>query len=98
MGTPKTIRVEIYDQVYNIRGDLDEEYVRQLAQYVEQKMRSLAADTQTIDSLRLAVLAALNLADEYFVLRQRNLELEAALGERATRLSRLLDTALSESV
>lgn len=97
MSTPKTIRVEIYDQIYNIRGELEEEYVRELARYVDGKMRSLAAQTQTIDSLRLAVLAALNLADEYHVLLDRNQEVEAALGERAARLSLLLDTALAES-
>lgn len=97
MSPSKTIRVEIYDQVYNIRGDLDEEYVRQLAEYVDQKMRALGSQTQTVDSLRLAVLAALNLADEYHVLRARHQEVEAALGERSTRLGRLLDAALAES-
>lgn len=97
MSASKMIRVEIYDQVYNIRGDLDEAYVRQLAQYVDAKMRSLASQTQTIDSLRLAVLAALNLADEYQVLRARNQEVEAALGQGVARLSLLLDQALAES-
>lgn len=93
----KTIRVEIYDQIYNLRSDLDEKYAHELARYVDGKMRELADQTHTIDSLRLAVLAALNLADEYHVLLARQKEVEAALGERSVRIRELLDGALGES-
>lgn len=58
------ISVEIYDQEYHIKGDLDPEYIQELAKYVDEKMRSIAGRTRTVDSLRVAVLAALNLADE----------------------------------
>jgi len=57
------VKVEIYDQVYNLRGT-DAEYISKLAEYVDTKMRTVAEQTATIDSLRLAVLAALNIADE----------------------------------
>lgn len=93
----KTIRVEIYDQVYNLRSDLDEQYAHQLASYVDAKMRALAEQTHTIDSLRLAVLAALNMADEYHVLLARQREVESALGERSARIRELLDAALGET-
>ena len=59
------IRVVIYDQEYFVRGDLDEEYIQKLAQYLDAKMRAIAGRTRTVDSLRVAVLAALNIADEY---------------------------------
>jgi len=54
-----SVRVEIYDQPYNLRGS-DPEYIAKLAEYVDGKMRSVAEQTATVDSLRLAVLAALN--------------------------------------
>lgn len=65
------IRVEIYDQSYHMRGRLDPEYIRSLAELVDAKMRSIASRTQTVDSLRVAVLAALNIADECHQLRTR---------------------------
>src|SRR2546423_15691879 len=59
-----SVRVEIYDQAYNLRGT-DPDYIFKLAKYEDTKMRSGAEQTATVDSLRLAVLAALNIADEY---------------------------------
>ena len=64
------VRVEIYDQVYNLRG-VDAEYIMKLAEFVDGKMRTVGEQTSTIDSLRLAVLAALNIADEYHILKKK---------------------------
>ncbi len=57
------VTVEIYDQVYHLSGQ-DAEHIRELAARVDAKMRAVAAQGRTVDSLRVAVLAALNLADE----------------------------------
>src|ERR1039457_743573 len=59
-----SVRVEIYDQTYQLRGS-DPEYIGKLADYVDTKMRVVAQQASTVDSLRVAVLAALNIADEY---------------------------------
>jgi cell division protein ZapA len=61
--TPEYVTVQIYDQTYHLSGE-DAEHVRQLAAQVDAKMRAVAAQGRTVDSLRVAVLAALNLADE----------------------------------
>lgn len=82
------IRVEIYDQAYHMRGQLDPAYIRQLAQFVDGKMRSIATRTKTVDSLRVAVLAALNIADECHQLR--------AKCETATRHVEQVDERISE--
>src|ERR1035438_2506672 len=65
-----SVRVEIFDQAYNLRGS-DPEYILKLAEYVDSKMRAVAEATNTIDTVRLAVLAALNIADEYHLLKKR---------------------------
>ena len=57
------VTVEIYDQIYHLSGQ-DTEHIRELAARVDAKMRAVAAQGRTVDSLRVAVLAALNLADE----------------------------------
>jgi len=93
----KTIKVEIYDQFYNLRGDLDEAYVKELAHFVDEKMRTVAEATRTVDSMRVAVLAALNIADELHTLRQRHTELEFDLRRRTERCLTLVEQALKSA-
>jgi len=93
-GAPP-IRVEIYDQVYNLRG-VDAEYIIKLAEFVDGKMRNVAEQTSTIDSLRLAVLAALNIADEYHILKKKYDLLAAEYRQRAGLLAGALDEVLDE--
>jgi cell division protein ZapA len=87
--------VEIYDQVYNLRGP-DAEHILLLARFVDAKMRNVAEQTSTVDSLRLAVLAALNIADEYHMLRKKYDLLAAGYRERTGALSGALDEVLTE--
>ena len=87
------VRVEIYDQVYNLRG-VDAEYIMKLAEFVDGKMRTVGEQTSTIDSLRLAVLAALNIADEYHVLKRKYDAIASDYRQNADRLSGALDEVL----
>lgn len=89
------IRVEIYDQVYNLRG-VDAEYISKLAEFVDTKMRSVAEQTSTVDSLRLAVLAALNIADEYHILKKKYELLAGEYNRRAGQLAGALDEVLED--
>lgn len=93
--TAPPIRVEIYDQVYNLRG-VDGDYILKLAEFVDRKMRSVAEQTSTVDSLRLAVLAALNIADEYHILKKKYDLLAGEYRQRAGRLAAALDEAVSD--
>jgi cell division protein ZapA len=93
------IRVEIYGQVYSIRTDLNPDYIRQLAHTVDAKMRALGRQSGTVDTRRLAILTALNLADELQQL-QNNAATEpqplaAEFIERLEQCNRLLDAALN---
>jgi cell division protein ZapA len=90
----RVIPVEIHGQRYPIRTALEPEYVSQLAGYVDEKMRAAAQQTPASDSLRLAVLAALNIADELFRCRDLKRESDGELAERAGELERLLDRVL----
>ncbi|HYE25011.1 MAG TPA: cell division protein ZapA [Clostridia bacterium] len=90
-----SIRVEIYDQTYNLRGS-DAEYIQMLASIVDAKMRAVAEHTSTVDSLRVAVLAALNIADEYITLKTKYESVSSEYTERASHLRNALDSALNE--
>jgi cell division protein ZapA len=88
------ITVEIYDQVYHLAGQ-DPDHVRELAARVDAKMRAVAAQGRTVDSLRVAVLAALNLADELSQAAKADPKLGHA---RAASLRGLLDEVLQEDL
>jgi len=60
------VKAEIFGQTYTIRGELDEAYVQKLASYVDEKMRAVANATSTVDTQKVAVLAALSIADELY--------------------------------
>jgi cell division protein ZapA len=94
MSEGTVIAVEIHGQRYPIRSTLDQEYVARLAIYVDEKMRAAADSTPTSDSLRLAVLTALNLADELFRCRDAMRVHTGELAERAGELERVLDRLL----
>src|SRR5213594_1050004 len=87
------VRVEIFDQAYNLRGS-DAEYIVKLAEYVDSKMRAVSEQTHTVDTARLAVLAALNIADEYHLLKRRLDGKSTDYTQRAHQLSDALDEVL----
>ena len=86
------VTVEIYDQVYHLSGQ-DPDHIRELAARVDAKMRAVAAQGRTVDSLRVAVLAALNLADELSMTGAADTHQGHA---RAASLRGLLDEVLAE--
>jgi cell division protein ZapA len=95
-----SISVDIYDQTYHLRAH-DPEYIQKLASTVDAKMRAVSASGNTVDSLRVAVLAALNIADELMRLQEHCRQLRGSVSEsqtqirsRANSLSGLLDSVL----
>jgi cell division protein ZapA len=90
-----SVRVEIFDQAYNLRGT-DAKYIMKLAEYVDTKMRAVAEATNTIDTVRLAVLAALNIADEYHLLKRKQDGGASDYQRRAHALANALDEVLEE--
>jgi cell division protein ZapA len=96
-GRERTVKIDIYDQVYNVNAEGNEEYLKELAAYVDQKMRDVAEATRTIDSVKVAVLAALNVADELFTARQRQEKLDGPLRKRVEKCVALVEKALEHS-
>jgi len=90
----QTIRVEIYNQTYSIRSDGDNEYILDLAQYVDGKMREISSGTLTVDSLKVAILAALHIADEFYQLKNAQAQSDAQLAARSSECAAMLDRVL----
>ena len=70
-AVPRTVRVNIFDQGYSLRSPKGEEHIRRIAEVVDERMRQIAAHTTTFELSRIAVLAALNIADELQDLKTR---------------------------
>jgi cell division protein ZapA len=96
LNADESVAVEIYDQTYRLRG-VNADHVRALAATVDGKMRAVAANSKTVDSLRVAVLAALNLADELALLKEQMAAKNGGntVAKRAGELGDLLDSVLA---
>ena len=91
------VQVEIYGQSYNLRGEGETSYLQDLATFVDRRMREVAEATATVDSLKVAILAALNIADE----GRRDHPAAAGVvtggADRVTRMIDALDRCLAEA-
>jgi len=92
--TPNLVHVEIFGQTYAVRAGADPSYVTQLASYVDEKMLEIGRTSGAVDSVRIAVLAALNIADEYFRARSGADGGDSEWRQRAERLAGDLDRAM----
>lgn len=91
------VRVEIYNQSYSIRSDGDNEYITELADYVDRKMREIASGAMTVDSLKVAILAALHIADEFFQLKENQVQIDQQLGARSGECAEMLDKVIKSA-
>lgn len=93
---PSQVHVEIFGQTYTVRAGAEPGYVEQLAAYVDEKMRETGRASGAVDSVRIAVLSALNITDEYFRLRAELQKGDDSLHERAARMAQQLAAVLDE--
>jgi cell division protein ZapA len=91
---PPIIRDEIYKQTYYNRSDCDSHYLMQLADFVDSRMREISSGTLTVDSLKVAILAALHIADEFHRLKQTHEQADAQLATRSAECAEMLDKLL----
>ena len=96
MSESRVVHVEIHGHRYPIRSGLAPDYVAELAAYVDEKMRLAAKESPAGDTLKLAVLAALNIADECFRSRTDESRVAAEFVEKANELERLIDAVLDK--
>src|SRR6267143_5260887 len=91
------VKVQIFGQTYSIQGDLDVKYVQKLAQYVDEKMHEIADVTKTVDTQKVAVLAALAIADELHSMQRDLGDHDELMREQAERCLTLVERALKQT-
>ncbi len=95
-GNMNSVKVEIYGSEYRIKGDADPDYIREIAHYVDSKMREVNDDAALGSSLKVAILAALNVAGELFGERDDRNKLLASVQERAEEMSQTVSAELDD--
>ncbi len=95
MPDSRVVTVEIQGQQYPIKTTLDVVYVQRLASHVNARMEQAAATAPSADTVGLAILTALNIADELFRARDQQTSASGSLAERAAALERIVDQALA---
>jgi cell division protein ZapA len=88
------VKVQIFGNTYNIQGEAQEEYILRLAEYVNEKMEEVCPDHSAGNQLQAAILAALNIADEYFQMKAMKAHLTGDLERKANALITMLDEGL----
>ena len=94
-STPGSTSVEIFGQTYNVRGDGDPDYLMELAQFVDTRMREVAGQVATVDPMKIAILAALNIADEFSRYRKKREDAAGIWIERTEEISERLSKGIS---
>lgn len=97
-GSVKKVEVDIFGQRLVLQGDGDEAYVQQLARYVDEHMRTLAEGMKTATPSRLAILAAINIADQLFQQEKRRQAGEIEVERRATSMLACIEGQLSQTL
>jgi cell division protein ZapA len=95
MADTRVVHVDIQGHRYAIKSELDPKYVSDVAAYVDRRMETAGRELPTADAVRVAVIAALNIADELFRSRQDQGGAEARLLARAADIERVIDDALA---
>jgi cell division protein ZapA len=90
----RVVQIDIQGQSYAVRSELDPAYIAELAAYVDEKMHQAASEIPSADSLRICVIAALNLADELFRARSSGAGIESQVLARTADIERIVDAVL----
>lgn len=96
MSEPKSVTVTIYGQDYTLRGDADSAYVERVAALVDRKMREISQRSELASTSKVAILAAVNLADDLLREQQKHQEALVLLEERTTQIASFLEREMDK--
>jgi cell division protein ZapA len=91
MLDPTSVTVTIFGHEYTLKGDAEAEYVQQVARFVDRKMKEVAENSTIASTSKIAILAAINIADELMRERQKRHEALAMLDERTGQIASMLE-------
>ena len=92
----ESVTVTIFGKEYTLKGGADSEYVQEIAAFVDERMNEVARNSTVASTARVAILAAVNIADELFREQRKKLESAATLEDRSIQITRLLTREIGD--
>lgn len=91
----KAFEVKILNQKFLLQTDSDERYVRKVADFVNEKIFNIQKKTSSVSTLNVAILAAINIADDLFKIKRKKVETKSTLETKIKDLVQILDTCIN---
>lgn len=88
------VRVNIFGSYYTVQGEASGDYIARLSSFVDSKMNEVSRSVNSANAMQIAILAALNIADEYFQLKEIEKGTDESIAKRANELISLLEKGL----
>jgi cell division protein ZapA len=95
MGKERLVEIKVFGQTYTVKSDAEEDHIQEVAQYVNEKIEDVLKKTKSISSLNVAILTALNLADDLLKEKERRAALLRAIERKSKELTEKIDLRIS---
>ena len=95
MGKERLVEIKVFNQTYTVKTDAAESHIQEVARYVNEKMEEVLKKTKTVSSLNVAILTALNIADDYLKEKEKRLSLLREVENKSKDLADRIDLKIS---
>jgi cell division protein ZapA len=96
MGRERLVEIKVFGQTYTVKTDAEEDYIQEVAKYVNEKMEEILKKTKSVSTLNVAILTALNIADDLLREKEKRTALLREVGAKSKDLVEKIDTKIGE--
>ena len=96
MGRERLVEIKVFSQTYTVKTDAEEDYIQEVAKYVNEKMEEILKKTKSVSTLNVAILTALNIADDLLREKEKRTALLREVGAKSKDLVEKIDTKIGE--
>lgn len=93
----KSVEIKLLNQKFNLKTDSDEAYVHRVSDFVNKKLFDVQEKTHSVSSLNVALLAALNIADDYFKMKGKKKDPRQEAKQKVQELIQLVDRCMERA-
>lgn len=91
MGRERLVEIKVFGQTYTVKTDAEEDYIQEVARYVNEKMEEVLKKTKSVSTLNVAILTALNIADDLLKEKKERIALLQEIEARSKDLVEKID-------
>jgi cell division protein ZapA len=95
MGKERLVEIKVFGQTYTVKTDAEEDHIQEVARYVNEKMDEVLKKTRSVSTINVAILTALNIADDLLKEKERRIALLREIEKKSKDLAEKIDVNLS---